>query len=141
MAGYCFLLFAACEHISRLRSLTTQFVHQVSIVTDIISALSNVFVVCCVVVACAAVVERLLLRTLRACGVLPTRRTYVVTQQYARQLDDVATEGGTEMLQSASAAGQSQCDGRAFTCREALLSSSSSLTQLQQVLQFSETKV
>jgi len=132
--------FAACEHISRLRSLMAEFSQHVSSVTDVVGALSNMFVVCCVVVACACVVEQLLLRTLRACAVRPTRRAYVVTQQYAEQLGVADAATSTQTTTMTQAAAQSQCDGRAFTCRDALLSSASSLTQLQ-LLQFSETKV
>jgi len=64
---------------------------------------------------------------LRACAVLPVRVTYALTRD---QLDVPDVSCSTEMVDS--------CDGRAFTCRDALLSCP--LTDLRPP-QFSETKV
>ena len=129
----CFNECAACEHTSHLHSLASVFLQHVSSVTHIVNDVSNTFLICCVVVVAACVTDKLLLRVLRACAVLPARVTYVVTQEYAHQLD-VGDAGSTET----PAMNEQPCDGRAFTCREALLPSP--LTELY-LPQFSETKV
>ena len=122
----------ACEYVSHLHSLITEFLQHISSVRDIASDLADTFLICCVVVVVACVADKLLLRMLRACAALPMRLTYVVKQEYAQQLD-VADATSTD----AALQGQS-CDGRTFTCHDSLLSSP--LTQLH-LLQFSETKV
>jgi len=104
-----------------------------SSVTDIISDLADAFLICCVVVVVACIADRLLLRMLRACSVLPTRLTYVVTPECARELD-VGDVGSTE-----AALQEPSCDGRAaLSCHDALMTSPMSQLHL---LKFSETKV
>lgn len=124
--------FEVCEYASRLHSLTDEFVQHVSSVRDIVSDLADTFLICCVVVVVACVADKLLLRMLRACAMLPVRVTYIVTHECAHQLDV-----GEPSLTDTQLYGQS-CDGRPFTCRDALLSSP--LTDLH-LPQFSETKV
>jgi len=129
----CFGGCAACKHTGRLQSLAAVFLQRVSSVTDIVNNVADMFLICCVVVVVACVADKLLLRVLRACAVLPVRVTYVVTQEFARQLD-LGDAASTET----PATNEQSCDGRAFTCRQALLPSS--LTELY-LPQFSETKV
>ena len=125
-------VFVACEYVGHLQSIITEFLQLISSFTHIISDLADMFLICCVVVVVACVADKLLVRMLRACAALPVRLTYVVSQECAQQLD-VSDATTTEVALQ----GQS-CDGRAFTCRDALLSTP--LTQLH-LLQFSETKV
>jgi len=123
------LVFAACEHANHLRSLVVEFLRHISAVADVVSDVAHMFLVCCVVVVVACVADELLLRMLRACAALPVRLTYVVTQEYARQLD----VGDASSVEAALHGPSS--DGRAVTCGDALYSLP--LTELQ----FSETKV
>ena len=142
----CVLCFrAACESVSGLHSLIVEFLQRMSSVTDIISDLADAFLVCCVVVVVACVADRLLLRMLRACAVVPTRLTYVVTPECARELDlgdvgstqaavlDLGDVGSTE-----AALQGPPCDGQALSCRDSLMTSPTSQLHL---LKFSETKV
>jgi len=124
----CVLCVPACESVSRLHSLIVDFLQRMSSLTDIISDLADAFLICCFVVVVACVADRLLLRMLRACAVLPTRLTYVVTPECARQLD-VGDAGSTE-----AALQRPSCDG----CRDDVMSSPMSQLHL---LKFSETKV
>jgi len=81
------------------------------------------FVVCCVIVVVACVADKLLLRTLRACAVLPVN---VSSHRLHDVTDDVALPGGQS------------CDGRPFANTEAVMASP---LKKMHLLQFSETKV
>jgi len=135
-------LLSACAHVDRLRSLVSRFRRHVQSLVDVVGALADAFLACCVVVVVAAVVDQLLLRTLRACAVLPVRRTYVMTSQQVRQLDGFVAGATVNTLPASAAAaaggGTEACDGRAFTCRDALISCP--VTDLLPP-HFSETKV
>jgi len=122
---------SVCEHVARIRSAVDELMRRVESVSLIIDAFADAYVVCCVVVAVACVADGLLLRMLRARGLFPVRRTFVVTHDDVGELDAAA-----DLTDARVPVARSLCDGNAIGCVDPLLP----LNEMQPP-QFSETKV